>query len=389
MIGLLLILFSIIPYHTPLRTESKQIEPDYWPTNGWRISTPEEQGMSSEKLQELQDYLDYIGWGFAVRSVLIIRNGYLVHEYYISPEYNETGRNIFSCTKSVTSCLVGIALTDGLIGSIDDPVLDYFPDYTIANRDSRKEAMSIRDLLTMTSGIQWDEDDYQDHGNDFFSMTSSLDWVQYVLDRPMETDPGWLWYYNSGCSHLLSAIVNVTTGNTMTFAQTRLFEPLGMDLQGWTRDPQLVPFGGSDLRICPRDMAKFGYLFLNNGTWEGQQIVPAAWVHDSIQPESVIYGTLGYGFQWWVDSETHHFSARGYLGQRIHIIPEEHIVIVFTGATNIADYNSLIYDYIVPAIDYTPPSPTLPINEILLGIGVTVTVSVIILLAVLYKRKTR
>ncbi|MFW9779230.1 MAG: serine hydrolase domain-containing protein [Candidatus Heimdallarchaeota archaeon] len=342
------------------RTEQ---EPSYWPTNGWRTSTPEEQGVSSIKLEELYGYFNSTlvlrNTLSSMGSLLIIRNGYLIHENYFSSYlHGERGLNIYSCTKSITSTLIGIALEEGYIGGVEDKILSYFPNRTFQDRDSWKEAMTIEDLLTMRSGLSWDESDYNDPNNDYFQMYSSQNAVQYVLDKPMTSFPGTSWVYNTGNSHLLSAIIDKTTENgTKEFAQTRLFNPLGISPTGWSLDSQNVPFGGSNLKMKPREMAKFGYLFLQNGTWEGQQLVSQDWIAAATKQTDT---TSFYGYQWWIEPARYSYSARGYKGQRIVIIPNYDLVIVFT-ANTFADwdlYPILIDQYIIPAIGYIPQSST-------------------------------
>lgn len=363
---ILLLLLLLLPFNSYssssiVKSRSTYQEPVYWPTNGWRTSPPEDQGVSSVKLQEMYEYLDStvelsIIRG-AMRSILIIRNGFLIHETYLSSFANENRSiNIYSCTKSVTSALIGIAIEEGYIGGVDDIVLDYFPNRTIDNRDVWKETMTIEDMLTMRSGFSWDEADYSRPDNDYMLMYDAPNPVQYVLDKPMTSAPGSTWVYNTGCSHLLSTIIDNTTGiGTEDFAQTHLFNPLGIDRPPWTNDQQNVPYGGSNLRLTSRQMAKFGFLYLNNGSWDGQQIVPKEWITSSTQSTNT---TWWYGYQWWIEPFRNSFSARGYKGQQIVIIPDYNMVVVFTANTNLIGnlYSILIDDFIFPAIGYVPPT---------------------------------
>jgi CubicO group peptidase (beta-lactamase class C family) len=338
-------------------------EPAYWPTNGWRTSSPEDQGVSSVKLQEIYEYLDsttdlrFIR--ISMRSMLIICNGYLIHETYFSSFADvNTSTNIYSCTKSVTSSLIGIAIDKGYIGGVDDLVLDYFPNRTIANLDTRKEVMTIENMLKMKSGFEWDERDYSRPDNDYTLMYASPNPVQYVLDKPMIANPGSTWVYNTGCSHLLSAIIDNTTGiGTRDFAQTYLFNPLGINHLDWAIDNQDIPYGGSNLRLTPRQMAKFGFLFLNNGSWDNHQLIPQEWVTASTQPTD---STWWYAYQWWNEPNRNSFSARGYKGQEIIVIPDYNMVVVFTANTNLIGnlYGTIIDNFIIPAIGYVPPTST-------------------------------
>jgi CubicO group peptidase (beta-lactamase class C family) len=167
--------------------------------------------------------------------------------------------------------------------SVNHPVLDLFADRQVANLDARKKAMTLEHLLTMSSGLEWPESGnaYTTLDNPYIRMMRSPDWVQFVLDRPMVQQPGATFNYNSGASHLLSAIVQKTSRlSTLAFAHEYLFKPLGITDVVWGTDAAGIAVGGSDLRLTPRDMARFGYLYLKDGVWEGQLmdsfIVPAA-----------------------------------------------------------------------------------------------------------------
>lgn len=337
------------------------VSPNYWPTDGWQASTPEEQGMSSAKLMEMEQHIAQLPWGQHVRSVLIIRNGYIVHESYYNPAYGvDQIVNIYSCTKSVSSALIGIAIEEGHITGVNETMVDLFANRTIANLDSRKQAITLQHLLTMQSGIAWDEWPYGPTSS-FTYMVDSADWVQYVLDRPMRDDPGTVWDYNSGGSHLLSQIINQTVGNsTRAFAEDRLFSPLGITNYQWDEDPQGVVFGAAWLHLRPRDMAKFGFLYLNNGTWDGDQLIPTAWVNESTS----LYGwpytqsePYGYGYQWWLNLEINGYLAIGYNGQQINVVPEHNLVVVFTADYEDATFAAIMRDYVVASIGYGTPTP--------------------------------
>lgn len=263
-------------------------------------------------------------------SLVIVRHGQVVLEEYPNPVLyrQNTTHDLHSATKSVTSALIGIALGEGCIDSVDHKVVDFFQDRTIANMDSRKQAITLEDLLTMTSGLEW-SDVWE------FGLWPSDDQVQFVLDRPMAHEPGTVWRYCSGGVHLLSAVINGTAGGTNAFAKEHLFDPLGISDYFWTRDPQGLPWGDAWLWMTPLDMAKFGYLFLHNGTWDGQQIVPAEWVAESTRSQWSFDDHEGYGYLWWTDNQTttydsYHYEARGAEGQRIFVIPGYDMVVVFT-----------------------------------------------------------
>lgn len=365
--------------------------PDYWPTTGWQTSTPEVQGMDSAYLAAMDDYIESIDWGFAMVSTVVVKNGYIVHESYYGSSGETTRRNIFSCTKSFTSTLVGIAFSEGYISSLDELVLDYFTDRTIANVDARKEAMTIEDLLTMTAGFDWPEVGY--HAIDpYTQMTSSTDWVQYVLDTPMAHEPGEVWNYNSGASHLLSTIVNISTGQyTQEYAEDKLFTPLGITHYDWGEDPDGNAFGGANLRLTPRDMAKLGFLFLNNGTWDGVQLVPESWVATATASHMTLSADTGYGYQWWTSPLIESYSARGYLGQLIYVFPRVSMVVVFTAQTNSLQDDVLLENYILPAAGYSvsrgpPPDGNLITAAIIGAIAILVTVSAVSVYLLYWRR---
>ena len=327
-------------------------ERTYWPTDGWRTSTPEEQGMDSELLTEMLAYIQENR--VRIDSVAIVRHGYLVLDAYFHNYEKDSKHDLWSCTKSVTSALVGIAIDQGYIQSADQPVLSFFPERTVANLDTRKEALTLEHLLTMTDGLDWLTKDIRSvsTGDTWPEMRQSGDWVQFVLDRSMAEEPGVRWYYNDGASHLLSVIIQETTGMTaLEFAEKHLFDPLGISEAMWPSDPQGRNCGGTYLRMTPHDMAKFGYLYLNEGLWDGEQIVPTAWVKASTTNHSPTPG-MYYGYQWWVMPWAGYYSAIGGGGQYIVVVPELDMVGVFTSDLQPEDAYTpllLLAFYVIPA----------------------------------------
>jgi CubicO group peptidase (beta-lactamase class C family) len=283
-----------------------------------------------------------------VHGVVIVRNGYIVAETYYAPFTQDTRHMLYSVTKSFTSALVGIAIGEGYIEGVDQHVLDFFPDRTFANVDARKEAMTLEHLLTMQAGLDWEEGMPA-----YTAMYQSGDWVGYVLDAPMVTKPGEQFVYCSGCSHVLSAIVHKATGmSSLDYALSRLFKPLGIDTVSWETDNDGIRAGGWGLDLTPRDMAKFGYLYLNNGNWDGQQVVPADWVATSVEKHVGTGDGGGYGYQWWTYPPLDAYTAIGRDSQLIFVIPDQDLVAVFTA--DISDTNvlfELIEDYVAPATD--------------------------------------
>jgi CubicO group peptidase (beta-lactamase class C family) len=291
--------------------------------------------MSSARLQDLHDYVR--DENLPLDSILVVRNGYIVYEDYPDPvTFDESTIHVlYSVTKSFTSALVGIAIQQGYIGGVHDSVISYFPNRTIANLDARKQAMTIEDLLNMMAGMEWDEwtYPYSDMHNSYLQMMYSADCVQFMLDRPMAAEPGTVWVYNSGATHLLAAVVQQATGQTPSqYANQVLLGPLGITDVYWAPDPQGLNYGGHALHLQPRDMAKFGFLYLNNGTWADQQVVPAAWVTQSQQSAVYPWGGTGYGYQWWKQLPFGTYEARGLNNQWIIVQPENRLVVVLTAS---------------------------------------------------------
>jgi CubicO group peptidase (beta-lactamase class C family) len=335
---------------------------DYWPTNGWMNSTPVEQGVNSTRLQEMIDYIE--DEDLDVHSVIVVRHGYVILEEYPAPwqgvsrtqSFNGT-HYLYSTTKSFSSSLIGIALDKGYIDNTSQTLLSIFPNHTIANLDERKERITLRDLLTMRSGLPWDETSapFNSPENDIYQIEhNSSGGVQYVLDRPMEYEPDTMFHYNTGASHLLSGIVQETTGmSTLDFAAEHLFSPLGIDPYYWNSDRMGEYYGGHDLQLRPLDMAKFGYLFLNNGTWDGEQVISSSWVNESTTTVTQFNSERGYAYQWWTLPDVGVFYAAGLYGQYIFVSPEDDLVAVFTSGygSNDIDWNLPMFrHYILEAV---------------------------------------
>ena len=346
---------------TTIRPTSAEESANLRPTEGWPTATPEAVGMDSQVLAELITTLHETDSG--VNAVLIVRHGAIAMEAYFAPFAADNRQTLFSCTKSVISALVGIALAEGAIESLDQPVLTFFPERTFANVNARKERMTLRHLLTMTAGLEWHEAaPYID--DSLGRMVRSTDWVQFILDQPMTTEPGEVFNYNSGISHLLSAIIQQTTGKAAhAYAKEKLFEPLDFPAIPWQIDPQGRSIGGWGLELTAREMAKIGYLYLHDGAWEGQQLIPAEWVKQSTTRHAgEESGRLGYGFQWWTVPELSPlaYSAIGRLGQHILVIPEQDLVVVFASADAQPDLITLVRTMILSAIQSDTSMPSNP-----------------------------
>lgn len=330
----------------------------------WQNSTPEEQGIDSSKLTEL--LLTLRNQNSGIHSILIIRNGKVVLDAYFYPYDGSIPHNLASVTKSFMTTLIGIAADQGKI-ELDSSMVSYFPTRSISNLDENKENITVKNLAGMVNGMTsgcmaGDEATLN-------LMRSSADWVQAALDREMAFLPGSRFCDDSPGIHLLSAILQEATGmTTLEFARQYLFGPLGIQDAFWEDDPQGYTHGWGDLYLKPRDAAKLGTLWLTNGQWNGEQIVPSSWVQDAIKPQTRA-GSDSYGYGWWVAEESYYAMGRG--GQYIQVIPKLDVVIVTT-----AEY--LNYEKLVPYLEAAlinpdqalPPNPDGidKLNEVLVSV---------------------
>lgn len=334
--------------------------PAYWPTQGWRSSTPEEQGIDSGKLADA--LLTIREKNIRVHSLLLIRNGYAVVDAYFYPYDGAAPHDLASVTKSVTTTLVGIAADQGKL-RLDQPVVSFFSDRPIANRDARKDRITVGHLASMSSGLDCTPE--RDEAT-LKEMWTTPDWVQFVLDRPARWQPGTQFVYCSPGSHLLSAVLQQATGMTaFEFARQNLFEPLGIRDVVWPADPQGVTRGWGDIRLHTRDAAKLGYLWLNRGVWEGRQIVSRQWVEASVQRLLPTGGSGDdyYGYGWWISTaqekgEVDSYRADGRGGQYVAVVPALNVIMATTGGGFDLDE---IGDLLLPAlVDMQKPLPANP-----------------------------
>jgi CubicO group peptidase (beta-lactamase class C family) len=355
------------------------------------VAAPGDEGIAPEVIDSLVAEMTAGEYGL-IDHFLLIRHGRVVadhhfehdyaaiasaydttnHQYnYDHPDWHPYYRDsdlhtLQSVTKSVTSVALGIAVDEGHIPGVDVPAMSFFEAYGPDLADPRKAAMTLEDLLTMRSGIQWNEMvSYDDAENSCIQMEASAEWVPFVLDHPMREDPGTVWDYNSGVSVLLGKIVHVATGMRIDeWAEEKLFGPLGITEYYW----KITPTGEVDteggLYLSAHDLARIGYLFLRGGVWDGEQVVSQEWVTASTAPvvRDVNPGNLqrdsGYGYQWWVPDQDGGkatiFAGNGYGGQYLLVVPEYDLVAVFSG-WNIhgggrRGYWGTLQERIIPAI---------------------------------------
>jgi hypothetical protein len=353
----------------------------HWPTNGWPKATPESAGIDEARLAAFD--ADIVNSKYPlVDSMLVIRCGQLVYEQKYAHDYGKiywkeahtkgplnarlTGSyNYFdpdwhpyyhgtdehtmqSVSKTVTSVTLGIAITrNEFKAGLDTPVLKYFHGSRVANVDARKRRMTIRNVLTMSTGLDWNEDvAYDDPRNASDQMEATDDWVQFVIDRPMAHEPGSVFAYSSGAAELLAYIFQKETGQDIEeYARKHLFAPLGIDHYYWKRTPKGVVDTEGGLYLRAEDLAKIGYLFLRQGMWDGKQIVSADWVKQSLAPSMDANNGWKYGFQGWLipygEQQRLAWTAWGLGGQYLLVFPDDNLILVFT-AWNILDDSPIV-----------------------------------------------
>jgi len=269
------------------------------------------------------------------------------------PYYHGTDEHTMqSISKTVTSALIGIAVTRGdFKAPLSTPVLHYFDDGKVKNVDARKRRMTLRDLLTMTSGLDWNEDvPYDDPNNPSDLMEASDDWVQFVIDRPMKDEPGTVFAYSSGATELLAHIFKRETGvDIEQYARLHLFGPLGIVNYHWKRTPLGVVDTEGGLYLRAEDLAKIGLLYLHDGLWKGQRLVASDWIKESLTPRIDAGEGFQYGYQWWLlphgQPSRLAWAARGMGGQRMVIFPEDDLIVVST-AWHILNEASIEFDVV-------------------------------------------
>jgi CubicO group peptidase (beta-lactamase class C family) len=304
--------------------------PDYWPTAGWRHATPESQGIDSAALAATLAAARE--QGLAIHSLQIVRHGYVVLDAYFYPFARGQRHDLASVTKTVTATLVGIAHARGRLASLEQPLLELFPERRVGRRAADKAAIRVRDLLAMASGLDCG---YRSDPAELAAMHASADWVQHALELPLAARPGTRFAYCSPGSHLLSAVVSRATGaNARAFAERELFAPLGIRAAHWPADAHGVTHGWGDLALEPLDAARLGLLYLHDGVWDGARVLARDWVHAATRAQlPVPGGDEGYGYGWWIPGGALRgaYEARGHGGQSITVWPAQDLVAVMTG----------------------------------------------------------
>jgi CubicO group peptidase (beta-lactamase class C family) len=333
------ILFMLVGC-TPSTEELAAVDYTPLPEDDWKVSTPAEQGLDPKLVAEL--YINAAELD-TLYGLLVVKNGHLIAEGYFNG--GAVGQKDFmaSATKSITAALVGIALDQGCLSSIDQKMIEFFPEFTDQITDPRKEQITIRDLLQMRSGYVWEE--RTPFMESFFSSEGY--WLPFVVDFPLTSDPGTEFGYSNLTSHMLGVIVaRACDTDLKSFAQEHLFSPIDGELGDWSLDADGYHYGSHGIPLTARDMAKFGLLYLNGGEYDRKRVISADWIEDSLQRYSEkidlsgwipgitsrigYYRDLGYGYQWWSASAGEHqfYYAAGHGGNQIILLDELDMVIV-------------------------------------------------------------
>ena len=339
----------------------------------WQVASALDLGMDVSGLEQLIDNIQDDRFGFRnMDGVLIVKQGKLVFDTLLRSELDVSDdwagnqdldiHAVHSVTKSVMSAAIGIAMERGEIGSIDDLALAYFEDLLpLANESTQKQQMTLENWLTMQHGLQWNEWDvnYLSNANQNKQMIDSATPMRFLLELPSITPPGGTYAYSTGISYALGRIISRTSGERFyDYIQRHILEPMNITKHdAWLMLNDV--HAGSGLYLSMRGMAKFGQMYLDGGKWLGQQIVPADWIEISTQQHVTAEG-IRYGYQWWINTYTSNgesydsYSANGWGGQFIMVLPELDSVVILTGhryedgQAEQTDVRAMLEDYIIP-----------------------------------------
>ena len=302
------------------------------PGDDWEVSTPAEQGLDPELVAELYRNAANVE---ILHSLLVIKHGYLVAEGYFHGGSMDQATRVQSATKSYTSALVGIALEQGCLSSLDQKMMEFFPELADQIKDPRKNEITIRQMLQMRAGYPWEES-----SPELFELLYHGFRPSNLVEVPLVRDPGSDFDYSNLTSHLVGVIVARACGTDLkSFAQEHLFEPLEVELVDWITDWEGNYNGHGDIHFTVRDMAKFGQLYVDEGQYQGEQLIPANWVRESLDIYSQDawgyrvgrnWRDNGYGYQWWsVRAGDHRYNlAWGHGGQQIAVVRDLDMVVV-------------------------------------------------------------
>ena len=319
-------------------------------------STPAAEGISTQAVINMMDSLMALP-ECDIHHVMVMRHGKVVAELHPAPFRAEDSHTLYSASKTFTSLAVGIAIDENLL-RLDDRVMTFFPDKRTNRMSDNMAAMTVRDLLMMASGVK----------PDWTMRNNSLDWVKDWLAKPVDDTPGSLFQYDSMCTFMLSAIVQRVTGYTMLeYLQKKLFAPMHITVADWETSPDGINTGGWGLRVQAETMAKLGQLLLNEGSWNGEQLVSADYVKaacsrlidggakETYPPTD---GNQGYGYQVWQSKWPGSYRADGAMGQYTVVVPQEELVVVILGM-KLYGHEELacIWNQLMPGLKTEPLNP--------------------------------
>ena len=290
-------------------------------------------------------------------SLLVWRQGEILTDLYFHGRGPDTPANIKSASKNIIATLVGIAIEEGHLEGVDQPIAPFFAEYLRMPQDSAKSRITLGNLLSMQAGLE------STSGRNYGEWVTSGDWVRYAITRPMVEEPGGLMQYSTGTSHLLSYIITRATGrSTLQYAREKLAEPLGIELRSWTRGPEGIYFGGNEMRMTPRQLLRFGELFMSGGEIDGRRLISKEWIETSWIPRTRSrFNPNLYGYGWWIKEARGHpvYFAWGYGGQYLFLVPDLELMAVMTSVADGASrdgghlraLHSILDDDLIPAAE--------------------------------------
>jgi len=349
------IFLSALVLFTACRKDITGIEKHIF-QNSWETADASGQGFNEKELQVAFNEADQLGF---VDCLLIVKNGYIVAEEYYNGFNESRMHNVKSVSKSFLSALTGIALREGFLDNLDQKMIDFFPEYNGPDLDPRKRDITLQHLLTMRMGLQ--EESYN-----FSQIFYTSNWIESIINWPLEYTPGSTFSYNTCQTHLLSAILTIASGmSTKALADKYLFEPMNISADRWDQDPSGYYFGGNSMYFTPREMAMLGYLYLHDGFINGQQLIPKSWLEESLVNRTGFKNNdwenlhdVNYGYLWWLGYVSGYktFQAMGYGGQLVVCFPKLDMIVVTTSSKSSVTWGasdsriSIIYDIIAEKI---------------------------------------
>ena len=313
----------------------------------WTLSTPEAQNLDAAKLEQASTTFGGRAYSW---SLLVIRHDALVFERYYHGSAKNQSNNVHSASKSIWGAAIGIAINQGLIPSADATLGSLLPANYVSVMSTQTKTIKLRDMVKMTSGLAWEEDVTENQ------IQRTPDWIASILKLSNAATPGTVFNYSTGNAHVNSAVLTSAVHSTACeFIHKNLLAPMGVVAEHWGRDPQGYFSGGYNLYLTPRELAKFGLLYLHGGNWHGTQLVPAAWVEASMANQVAAGAPDSYGYNFWLrEVAGHHVAmAWGFAGQMIFIIKDLDMVVVMTtntrGSTQDYDDTALIENSVIPA----------------------------------------